>query len=156
TPYYISPEAIERPDTITPVSDIYAVGAVGYFLLTGTPVFTGKTVLEICMKHVRVAPDPPSQRSVNPIATGVETVILRCPAKVPADRPVSAQGLLDELEHCKPAQAWTRTDAELWWAGFNRPGKADPSAAATVANIATPGEAGVKLGAGNHDLSRLA
>src|SRR5262249_11547791 len=43
TPYYMSPEAVERPDHVTALSDIYAIGAVGYFLLAGAPVFTGKT-----------------------------------------------------------------------------------------------------------------
>src|SRR5262249_52621109 len=60
TPYYMSPEAVERPDTINALSDIYAIGAVGYFLLTGGPVFTGKTIMDICMKHVRATPEPPS------------------------------------------------------------------------------------------------
>ena len=66
TPHYLSPEAVERPDSVTALADIYAVGAVGYFLLTGTPVFSGKTVMEICMKHVRAIPDSPSQRLGNP------------------------------------------------------------------------------------------
>src|SRR5262249_53539913 len=48
TPYYLSPEAIERPDSVTALSDIYAIGAVGYFLLTGTTVFSGKTVMDVC------------------------------------------------------------------------------------------------------------
>jgi len=42
TPYYMSPEAIDRPDSVTALSDIYAIGAVGYYLLTGTPVFSGR------------------------------------------------------------------------------------------------------------------
>jgi eukaryotic-like serine/threonine-protein kinase len=117
TPYYMSPEAVERPDTITALSDIYAIGAVGYFLLTGGPVFTGKTVMEICMKHVKAVPESPSQRLGREIAAGVEALILRCLAKAPADRPASARSLQEELEVCKPSQQWTRQDAESWWAG---------------------------------------
>ena len=60
TPLYISPEAVSRPDEVDARSDIYAVGAVAYFLLTGSPVFSGATVMEICMKHAKEAPEPPS------------------------------------------------------------------------------------------------
>ena len=91
TPHYLSPEAVDRPDTVTALADIYAVGAVGYFLLTGTPVFSGKTVMEICMKHVRAIPDSPSQRLGHAVSPRLEALILRCLAKDPKDRPSSAR-----------------------------------------------------------------
>ena len=61
TPLYLSPEAVNEPDRLDARADVYALGAVAYYLLTGTPVFTGTTVMEICMKHVREAPEPPSR-----------------------------------------------------------------------------------------------
>jgi hypothetical protein len=144
TPYYMSPEAVERPDTITSLSDIYAIGAVGYFLLTGSPVFAGKTIMEICMKHVRAAPEPPSQRLGHAVADSVEAVILHCLAKAPKDRPASAGALLQELEQCEPAQPWTRLDAESWWAAFKPQAKTDSHTQPTVASVGTPAEVGAR------------
>ena len=62
TPLYASPEAISHPDRVDARTDVYATGAVGYYLLTGSPVFTGASVVEICMQHVNAAPEPPSWR----------------------------------------------------------------------------------------------
>ena len=118
TPYYMSPEAVERPDTITAAADLYAIGAVGYFLLTGTTLFSGTTVMEICMQHVRAVPEVPSQRLGRPISAGVEAVIMHCLAKTPAGRPASAQELMDQLAQSAPAPGWTRADALQWWASF--------------------------------------
>jgi serine/threonine protein kinase len=133
TPYYMSPEAVERPDTITALSDIYAIGGVGYYLLTGTPVFSGKTIMDICMKQVRAIPDPPSKRLGRPVTPGVEALILRCLAKDPKDRPASTLALMEELARCEPAPPWTRADAEAWWSTFRKPSEADPKNAPTVA-----------------------
>ena len=57
TPLYMSPEAIQLPNSVDPRSDLYAVGAVGYFLLTGQPVFEAENVVELCQKHVVRAAD---------------------------------------------------------------------------------------------------
>ena len=98
TPHYLSPEAVRAPDSITALSDIYAIGAVGYFLLTGTPVFAGKTVMEVCLKHTRTMPEPPSVRLGRPVSPGLEGLILRCLAKNPEDRPFSARALAEALD----------------------------------------------------------
>jgi serine/threonine protein kinase len=121
TPYYMSPEAVERPDAITALSDIYAIGGVGYYLLTGTTVFSGKTVLDVCMKQVRAVPDPPSRRLGRAVSPGLEALILRCLAKAPGDRPPSSRALMEELARCEPSQPWTRAEAEAWWSTFRKP-----------------------------------
>jgi serine/threonine protein kinase len=90
TPSYMSPEAISHPDTIDVRGDIYAVGAVGYFLLTKTPVFTGNGLIELCRKHIQEQPEPPSQRSGRPVSAAFERVLLGCLAKEREDRPASA------------------------------------------------------------------
>jgi hypothetical protein len=120
TPLYMSPEAVESPDKVTTLSDVYAIGAVGYFLLTGTPVFTGKTLTELYMKHVRAVPDPPSVRLGRPVSPGLEGLILRCLVKDPQDRPPGTRALADELDRLEPAGGWTRADAEAWWATFKK------------------------------------
>src|SRR5262249_40604711 len=98
TPHYLSPEAIENPGRVSPQSDVYAIGAVGYYLLTGGPVFAGNTIMEICMKHVREAPEPPSARLGQPVSPGLESLILCCLAKKPEDRPPGTSALAEELE----------------------------------------------------------
>ena len=59
TPDYLSPEALEAPDEVTVQADIYAIGAVAYYLVSGRQVFTGATTLDVCVKHVRAIPEPP-------------------------------------------------------------------------------------------------
>ncbi len=125
TPYYMSPEAIQRPDTITALSDIYAIGAVGYFLLTGGPVFTGKTILEICKKHTKTLPEPPSKRLGQAVSPGLEALLLQCLAKDPSQRPPSTQALMEELAGCEVAPGWSRVEAEAWWSAFRKPATSD-------------------------------
>jgi serine/threonine protein kinase len=115
TPLYLSPEAIDKPDTIDTRSDIYAIGAVGYFLLTGTPVFSGKSIVEICMHHVRTPPEPPSKRLGRPVSPQLEAVIMSCLAKDRADRPASARVIQEMLVGCALAESWSRDAAEAWW-----------------------------------------
>jgi hypothetical protein len=122
TPLYLSPEAVSQPDAVDARSDVYAVGAVGYFLLTGSPVFTGATVMEICMKHAKEIPEPPSIRIGKPINPRLEALLLRCLAKTPAERPKDADELLHELEKCPIEQTWTAADASKWWAHQGAPG----------------------------------
>jgi serine/threonine protein kinase len=115
TPLYMSPEAIERPKEVDARSDLYAVGAVGYFLLTGHAVFTGENVLEICMQHFNAQPVRPSERIGKPIAEDLENIVLRCLAKRPNDRPASARELAAELDACAASGSWTQLEAETWW-----------------------------------------
>jgi serine/threonine protein kinase len=116
TPLYLSPEAVNSPEQVDVRSDVYAIGAVGYFLLTGSPVFAGSTVMEICMKHVQAVPQPPSLRLGRPINKSLEELVLRCLAKSPAERPSSAAELLRDLDKCDIIVHWTSDDAEQWWA----------------------------------------
>ena len=114
TPLYLAPEGILSPDTVDARSDLYAVGALGYFLLTGQPVFPGATVIEVCVQHVNAEPIAPSVRLGQPIAPLLEALILRCLAKNPADRPQSAETLLEELAAAE-VPAWSREQASAWW-----------------------------------------
>jgi serine/threonine protein kinase len=148
TPYYMSPEAVERPDTITALSDLYAIGAVGFFLLTGGPVFTGKTVMEICMKHLRNTPDPPSKRLGRTVSPSLEAVILSCLAKDPNDRPPGTPALMEELAKCEAAPGWTRLEAEAWWSAFKKPATSGAETVRTEAGQGTEGSAFVPAKAG--------
>jgi eukaryotic-like serine/threonine-protein kinase len=116
----LSPEAINEPDKVSANTDVYSIGAVGYFLLTGSPVFTGATVMEICMKHVKATPEPPSARLGKPVSPDLEALLLRCLAKASSDRPSDAAQLLRELEKCVVEGSWSSADAAGWWATVDK------------------------------------
>jgi hypothetical protein len=120
TPLYLSPEAVNQPDHVDARTDVYALAAVGYFLLTGTPVFNGSTVMEICMKHVKSPPESPSARRGKPVSPDLEALLLRCLAKAPSDRPRDAAEMLRELDQCVVEGEWTVLDAASWWAVLDR------------------------------------
>jgi serine/threonine-protein kinase len=97
-------------------------------------------VVEICMKHAREEPEPPSRRSGRPVSPGLEAVLLRCLAKDPAGRPGDAGELLRELEVCEVAGIWTAADAASWWAEHGKKAHApapSPTAQKETASPAT-------------------
>jgi serine/threonine-protein kinase len=81
TPLYMAPEAAIAPETVDARTDLYALGAVGYWLLTGTHVFQGGSILEVVARHVHAVPDPPSKRLGAPVAADLEAVLLAYLAK---------------------------------------------------------------------------
>lgn len=97
TPLYLSPEALVAPEQVDGRSDLYAVGAIGYFLLTGVPPFSGKTALQVFLQHVHAAPVPPSKLAKRPIPPELEATILSCLAKAAGERPESAAALCRAL-----------------------------------------------------------
>jgi hypothetical protein len=115
TPNFMSPESFENPDFVGPASDLYAVAAVGYFLLTGTAPFSGQSAIEICMHHVKTPPQPPSERVGVPINADLEGVLLRGLAKKPADRFSTAADFAEALAACVSASQWTARQADAWW-----------------------------------------
>lgn len=115
TPMYMAPEIISSPDRISPRSDLYALGAVGYYLLTGANVFEGSNSVEICASHIHNPPPPPSVRTRQPIPADLEKLILLCLKKQPDERPESARALADRLSECEDAGGWTEADAQAWW-----------------------------------------
>jgi len=133
TPLYLAPEAITSPDAVDARTDLYALGAVAYYLLTGTHVFGGTTIVEVCSHHLSRAPEPPSARLGAPVPRDLEAIVLRCLAKAPADRYPSARSLHEALLACGEAEDWTEEDAAGWWrengARVERPKFARPSRA---------------------------
>ncbi len=113
TPLYLSPEAINDPESVDARSDLYALGAVAYYLLTGTDVFFGTSVVDICAKHLRTEPADMKSRGAD-VPDALEEIVLRCLAKSPKERPSSALELISALE-ALPIAAWTRVDAQRWW-----------------------------------------
>ena len=115
TPLYMSPEALRDPDNVGARSDLYALGAVGYFVLTAQPVFEGKSVPEIWSHHLNTEPIPPSQHLEARVPEDLESVLLACLSKSPEDRPQTASELSAKLASCADWGAWTEDRRQGWW-----------------------------------------
>jgi len=100
TPLYMSPEAIVAPETVGPHSDLYGLGAVGYFLLRGTPVFRAASLIEVCCHHLHSTPEPLALEPGDACAAELERIVLDCLAKSPGDRPATAAELGQRLARC--------------------------------------------------------
>jgi eukaryotic-like serine/threonine-protein kinase len=116
TPLYMAPEAMMAPEQVDARADLYALGAVGYYLLTGSHVFKGRTLSEIGAQHILNTPEPLSRRAGRPIPAELERLVLGCLAKRPEERPRSARALREELLDCRDVAPWTEADARAWWA----------------------------------------
>jgi eukaryotic-like serine/threonine-protein kinase len=116
TPQYAAPEIMTEPDRIGPATDLYALGAVAYFLLTGHRLFDGKTDHDILIKQATEPPKSPSD--LRPVARQLEALVLECLAKKPEDRPASAADLAFRLRKMASEGDWTDEDARTWWQEF--------------------------------------
>jgi eukaryotic-like serine/threonine-protein kinase len=96
TPAYMAPE-MAHDRTVDGRADLYSLGCVAYYLLTGHLVFEGETPLQTILKHLQQPPEPPSRRTDRPIPAELETLVLACLAKRPDERPSSARELAERL-----------------------------------------------------------
>ena len=115
TPSYMAPEiALGRGD-VDARSDIYSLGCVAYYMLTGHPVFSGDTPVATAVAHVQDAPVPPRLRSAFELPPALDALILECLAKDPDARPASAAVVSERLAATIPVDAWTPDAARCWW-----------------------------------------
>ncbi len=119
TPLYMPPEAVRAPETLDARGDVYQLGQLAYFLITGRHVFQSATPMDVMLMHVSETPEAPSDVLDRPVSPALETLILACLAKKPDERPRDARDLLRRLESCNVGAAWTQADASRWWARFN-------------------------------------
>jgi serine/threonine protein kinase len=135
TPLYMSPEAIQTPDLVDPRSDLYAVGAIGYFLITGQPVFNATSLVELCQQHVASVPEAPARRLGAAVSPELEAALLACLEKRRDKRPQTARDLAALLDRAPTARSWSLEDADAWWGRHERAHAApDPSATRIAAN----------------------
>ena len=121
TPLYIAPECVLGRGTPDARADLYSLGCVAWFLLTGRPLFMNDAVMAVLMAHVK-EPVPSLREAVaGPLSEDLERLVLRLLAKSPDDRPASAAQLLRELQACADWGRWTQDDARAWWAAHPLP-----------------------------------
>lgn len=158
TPMYMSPEAIQNPKSVDVRSDIYSLGAVGYFLLTGHSLFQATSLGELFQHHIDSTPLPPSKRMQREVDPQLEAAIMACLEKNRANRPQTAKDLAIKLELVPSVDDWCREKAEAWWLQHEREAKQDkvsgandssPSSKSSVPSSALgSGIAGTKTAAG--------
>ncbi|MDA2935446.1 serine/threonine protein kinase [Acidobacteria bacterium AH-259-D05] len=115
TPAYMAPELAVGKENVDARADIYSLGCVAYWLLTGQLVFENSNPVAMVVDHVNKPPSPPSQRTEIEIPDALERVILSCLEKEPDARPSSALDLYDRLEACNLDSAWNQQHAKDWW-----------------------------------------
>jgi serine/threonine-protein kinase len=115
TPAFLAPEAATGEGPVDARADIYSLGCVAYYALTGMLVFDAKTPMKMAIAHVTEKPLPPSERLARPVPRALEEVVLACLAKSSSDRPASARELAERLAAIPFEKPWTRQRAaELW------------------------------------------
>jgi serine/threonine-protein kinase len=122
TPGFMAPEVVLGEPSDHRV-DIYSLGCVAYWLVTGKLVFEGQSAVKVMSDHIHTPPVPPSSRSALPIPSELDALILECLEKDPQKRPPSAASLETKLRAIPLANPWTRERAEAWW-GANAPDRA--------------------------------
>jgi eukaryotic-like serine/threonine-protein kinase len=119
TPSYMAPEQATASGDLDARADVYALGAVAYFALTGRPPFEGPNAFAILMAHARDPVVPPSQLQAD-VPADLEKVVMICLAKTPADRYPDARALGRALAACADAAMWNSDQADLWWADMEQ------------------------------------
>jgi serine/threonine-protein kinase len=119
TPAYMAPE-MALGENIDGRADLYALGCVAYFLLTGQVVFASTSALQSIARHLNDAPPAPSQHAKHPVPDALDRLVLRLLSKQPDDRPASASEVARALAEVE-VNAWTAEDAERWWSGIRTP-----------------------------------
>ena len=138
TPGYMSPEmGLGSPD-VDWRSDIYALGSVGFWLLTGQTLFGEGTAMQTVLDHIQKPPVAPSRRAPGPVPPELDAVILSCLAKDPNNRPQTMQELSDALARVPVASPWTVDRARRWWLEFGMRPRAVKTARESTSSAEAP------------------
>jgi tRNA A-37 threonylcarbamoyl transferase component Bud32 len=125
TPAYMAPEIALGTANIDGRTDLYGLGCVAYFLITGCLVFEENGATAMMLAHLQKVPDLPSVKSELPVPPSLDRAIMMCLKKEPGDRPAHADIFARQLDSCDGAGSWTPEDAENWWR-TNIPGEPVP------------------------------
>jgi serine/threonine-protein kinase len=122
TPAYGSPETAEASGTpVDQRSDIYSLGCVAYWLLTGKTVFKASSPMLMLVQHLHTEPERPSLAAVGNVPPALDDLILSCLQKQPAERPASADEIAERLRAIHFDVPWSAERAREWWASVERP-----------------------------------
>jgi eukaryotic-like serine/threonine-protein kinase len=124
TPAFMAPEVVLGVADTDHRVDLYALGCVAHWLLTGKLMFEGGSAVEMMFRHAHAQPPRPSAMSELPIPALLEDLVMECLEKDPARRPASAEAVSTRLDSVPLESAWTLERAERWWAK-HRPLPAD-------------------------------
>src|SRR5262249_37581386 len=114
TPAYMSPEQVSGQEEMDARSDIYSIGALAYFLLTGQPPFAGRSGVKLLAAHL-YEPPPPLTADRPEVPAELEAVVLKCLAKVATDRYPNVRSVDAALTECNAVKQWTEENAAAWW-----------------------------------------
>lgn len=114
TPAYLAPELIRGDVKVDGRADVYCLGCVAYWMLTGSLVFPAETAMDMAIKHATKTPEPPSKISELAVPEDLERIIMACLGKSPDDRP-DASDLWRGLGQIELGETWTPDRAEQWW-----------------------------------------
>jgi len=131
TPAFMPPEIALGAEPIDGRADIYALGCVAYWLLTGHRVFESSSGMQMVVDHIRTPAVPPSKRGGPAVPAALEAIVMRCLEKDPAARPASAAALSLDLKALDLEAQWTEERAQAWW-------RAHPPVSAEVPAAPTP------------------
>ena len=115
TPAFLAPEAALGEQALDGRADVYALGCVAYWMLTGRLVFEESSALAMAVAHVTKDPVPVSERTSQPLLPELEQLVMQCLHKDRERRPPTAAALRDALNELPLAAAWTRAHANSWW-----------------------------------------
>jgi len=116
TPAFMAPEVVRGDENVDGRADLYALGAVAYYLLTGRLVFERSTPMAMFVAQVRSEPEPVGKVAEFPVPRALDALILDMLAKDPADRPQSAEEVAERLAAIPLERPWTNARAAQWWA----------------------------------------
>jgi serine/threonine-protein kinase len=115
TPAFMAPEVILGQNDVDRRADVYALGCVAYYLLTGQLVFEADTTMKMFLQHVQTPPTPPSQRTELPIPRELDDLVMACLEKDPNRRPQDAERLFELACQCCSVDVWDNSMARSWW-----------------------------------------
>jgi serine/threonine protein kinase len=115
TPAFLAPELVSGDESFDGRADIYALGCVAFWLLTGRPPFEAGDPMSLLMHHSKTTPLPPSTISEESIPPDVDALVLECLSKAPSRRPANVDILLERLSNLSVAERWEQRHARVWW-----------------------------------------